>query len=144
MAVVPIRHYFGQVGLQLFAGNLNFASGTLKYGVLTSTASPNVDTWVHWSDVTNEIAATSPYVAGGVTLGSKTETYIGAGLSSFDAADISTWGSGIPVGRHGILYLSTGTSSTSPLIAWDDFTLDIALTGVFWDSTGVLTIQAPA
>lgn len=40
--------------------------------LLTSSAVPNLSTWVHYSDVTNEVASGNGYATGGVTLTAKT------------------------------------------------------------------------
>lgn len=51
-----------------------------KMALLTSSAAPNLGSWIHYSDVTNEVASGSGYTTGGASLASPTHTeyYFGA------------------------------------------------------------------
>lgn len=74
---------------QAFGGFINYPSDTIKMALLTASATPNLGTWVHYSDLTNEVASGSGYTTGGVTLGTKTHTTTVANSWSVSAA-IST------------------------------------------------------
>lgn len=66
---------------QAFQGAMSSGwSTTCKMALLTSSASPNLSTWVHFSDVTNETSGTG-YTAGGVALASPTHTEYYSGAS---------------------------------------------------------------
>lgn len=104
--------------------NINLASGgdTIKVALLTSSYTPDIDTHDFFDDVSaNEISATG-YTAGGYTLVSQTVTQDNTdNEAAADAAD-PTWTittSASP--RYAVIYKSTGTPSTSPLILYVDF-----------------------
>lgn len=127
---------------QAWSGNINWASDTIKVGLVTSSYTPNQNTDVHWSDVsTNEVSGTG-YTAGGATLGSKTHTQ-STTTFTFDAADTS-WTSSTITARYAVIYKSTGTGSTSPLIAYVDFGADqSSSSGTFtitWSGSGIFTV----
>lgn len=101
----------------------------------TSTYTPNQSTHEWFSDITNEVSGTG-YTAGGVTLASK--TYAASALvTTFDFADPS-WTTASFTARYAIFYKSTGTSTTSPLIAYADFGADNTVSA----GTFTLTVNA--
>jgi hypothetical protein len=61
---------------QAFLGNVKWTTDTIKMALLTSSASPNLGTWVHYSDLTNEVASGSGYTTGGATLASCSATVV--------------------------------------------------------------------
>lgn len=63
---------------QALSGTIVWSSDTIKMALLTPSASPNLSTWVHYSDVTNEVANGNGYTTGGVTLGTKTHVQTAA------------------------------------------------------------------
>ncbi len=101
----------------------------------------NIDTHDFFDDVSaTEITGTG-YTAGGATLGTKTATYDTAtDQIRLDAAD-TTWTTSTLSATDSVVYKSTGTASTSPLIAGIDFGATVSTTtGTFqitWDSTGI-------
>lgn len=118
-----------------------WSSATMDVALTTSTYTPNQDTHDFFNDVTNEITGTG-YSAGGATLGSKTSTYDTASDQiRLDAAD-TTWTTSTLTARRAVLYKSTGTGSTSPVVGWVDFGADVSTTaGTFqitWDATGIV------
>lgn len=107
----------------------------------TNSYSPAQDTDDFWNDATNEVTGTG-YTTGGATLGTKTSTYDTAtDTIRLDAAD-TTWTTSTITARRAVIYKSTGTSSTSPVIGWLDFGADVSTTaGTFqitWDATGIV------
>jgi hypothetical protein len=103
-------------------GAINFgASGdTIKLSVHTASYAYSQASDAFYNAVTNEVSG-SNYTTGGAALASKTLT-LASGTVTFDAADV-TWSqhvSGFSTGRVLVLRKDTGTSSTSPLIAFDD------------------------
>lgn len=195
---------------QALQGNINWPSDTIKMGLLTGSASPSLSSWVHWSDVTNEVTGTgytaggttltspthtptaanswgtsransTPYVVGNIvkpatgngflyvcvvagTSGSSVPTYttvvgntltdggvtwscLGESVTVWSSAAAS-WTSSTITADYGIIYKSTGTASTSPLIAVQAFGGDeISSSGSFTvtpDPTNGWFISAPA
>lgn len=133
------------LGLKHVASDTVYTTDTIKCALTTSSYTVNQDTHEFFSDVTNEITGTG-YTAGGVTLGSKTLTYDSATNElRFDAAD-AAWTSATITARKLVIYKSTGTGSTSPLLGWFDFGADQSVSGgaftVVFDATGLLKITA--
>lgn len=106
---------------------INFDTGgdTLKIALVTSSYTVDVAAHDFFNDVsTYEVTGTN-YTAGGATLANQLVT-LASHVVTFDADDI-TWAqsaSGFSTARTAILYKSTGTDSTSPLIAYCTFTAD--------------------
>jgi hypothetical protein len=130
---------------QFGSAPINWSSDTIKVALATSSYTPNQDTHDFFNDVTNEVTGTG-YTAGGATLGSKTATYTtGTNTCAFDAADTS-WTTSTVTARFAIVYKSTGTASTSPLICYVDFGADVVSSGgtfaITWDSAGIWSLAA--
>ena len=134
------------LGLKAFMdGSINWASDTIKVALTTSAYTPDQDTHDFFNDVTNEVTGTG-YTAGGATLGSKTSNYTtGTNTVWLDAADTS-WTTSTITARRAVIYKSTGTASTSPVLGYVDFGADVvSSSGTFsiqWDSGGILTVSA--
>jgi hypothetical protein len=125
-------------------GGINLASDTIKVALVTSAYTPDQDAHEFFSSVTNEVTG-SGYTAGGATLASKTVTQDNTGNAGvFDAADV-TWASSTITARAAIVYKSTGTASTSALIAYIDFGADKSSSSgdfvITWGSSGILTLS---
>lgn len=134
---------YGNAFVSAFSGLINYPSDTIKVALCTSTYAPDQDVHDFFNDITNEVTGTG-YTAGGATLGTKTLTYNGGtNTLSIDAADTS-WTTSTITARYAIIYKSTGTASTSPLIAYVDFGADVVSTaGTFqitWDAAGLCTV----
>jgi hypothetical protein len=125
-------------------GVWDWDTDTIKIALVTNADAPVMDSDDFFNDVANEITGTG-YTAGGATLASKTATYDTAtDQIRLDAADVS-WTSSTLTARYAVVYKSTGTASTSPLISWIDFGTDVSTTaGTFaitFDSTGIVVID---
>jgi len=124
---------------------VNWTSDTIKVALTTSTYVPNQDTDEFFNAVTNEVSGTG-YTAGGVTLGSKTLTYDTASNESRLGAANASWSTASFTARIAVIYKSTGTSSTSPVMGYVNFGGDQTVSsGTFtiqWDATGVLKVTA--
>lgn len=141
MAVTALL--YGSFPAKLANKEIDWDTDTVKVALCTSTYSPNQDTHDYFNDVTNEVSGTG-YTAGGATLGSKTVNYTsGTNTQAFDAAD-TVWSTATITARYAIIYVSTGTSSTSPLIGYVDFGADVSSTAgdftIQWAAGGVVTI----
>lgn len=115
--------------------NLGSGGSTMKLSAHTNTYSVNQDTDDFFNDVTNEVTGTN-YTAGGATLASQTLTR-STNTVTFDAADVvwSQSGAGFSNGRKFVIYLSTGTASTSRLFSVITADADVG------NVTGDLTVQ---
>ena len=127
---------YGLVFQSAFNKEIDFDSDTIKAMLVTSAYTPNQDTHRYKSSITNEVTGTG-YTAGGVTLASKTVAYDTTNNTvTFDAADLS-WPASTITARYLVIYGSTGTDATSPLIAYVDFGADVSTTN------GTLTYTFP-
>lgn len=134
---------YGSVIAKAFNKEIDLDTDIIKVALCTSSYTPDQDTHDYFNDITNEVTGTG-YTAGGATLGSKAVTYTaGTNTFMFDAADTS-WTTSTITARYAIIYESTGTASTSALIAYVDFGADVVSTaGTFqitWDSAGLFTV----
>lgn len=136
---VPIKNQYDGTAV------VDWNTDTIKAALTTSSYAPAQDTDDFFNDVTNEITGTG-YTAGGATLGSATATYdTTSNEIRLDAAD-TQWTSSSFTARNTVIYKSTGTASTSPLVSYIDFGGDETVSsGTFtiqYDSTGVAKITA--
>lgn len=86
--------------------------------------------------------SSSGYTAGGATLtASAPAVSAGSNEVQFDATDVS-WTAVTFTARYAVVYKSTGTASTSPLIAYIDFGADQTVSGgnfsITFAATGVI------
>lgn len=128
----------------LNGGGIDLDTDTIKVALTTSSYSPNQDTHDFFDDVTNEITGTG-YSAGGATLGSKTVTQDDTNnYAVFDAAD-ATWSNSTITARYAVVYKSTGTAGTSPLIALidlaEDKTTNVSTFQITWNTDGILRLS---
>ncbi len=123
-------------------GGFNVLTDNLKWVLLTSTHTPDIDVHEFYSSLTNELATANGYTAGGQALGTKTSTVDAANDKSvFDAADGSLTLSGPITYRYLVIYKDTGVAGTSPLMMIHDFGTNVTnITGVLdmvWDALGI-------
>lgn len=135
---VPVKNQYDGTAV------VDWDTDTIKIAILTGHT-PSQDTHDFFNDVSsNEVSGTN-YTAGGATLASKTATYDTASdQTRLDAADPS-WASSTISGTHAVVYKSTGTSSTSPLMSLIDFGGTVSTTSgtflVTFDATGVIVVD---
>lgn len=125
-------------------GNIDLDTDTIKVALVTSSYTPDQDAHDFFDDITNEVVGTG-YTAGGATLAGKAVTQDNTNdLAKFDATDV-TWSTATITARGAVLYKSTGTDSTSPLIAYIDFGADKSSVAadfkIEWHSDGILTLS---
>jgi hypothetical protein len=113
---------------------------TFKVALVTSSYTPNKDTHEDFADVTNEVSGTG-YTAGGNTvIGTFTLDNANDKLTIEFAA--TNWTSATITARGAVYYSSTGTASTSTLIAYNDFGGDVAVTaGTLALAASTVTLQ---
>lgn len=132
---------YNSAKLKILQGTIDFDADTFKVALVNSSYVPNQDTHDFFDDITNEVTGTG-YTAGGATLA-------GVALSQdntnnrgvFDANDTTWPNSTIANATAAILYKSTGTAATSPLIAYIDLGATGSSTGatfqITWSSDGI-------
>jgi hypothetical protein len=144
---MAVTAFWYGLGLKHALSDVDWTTDTIKAALTTSGYTPDQDAHEFFSSVTNELATANGYTAGGLTLASKTLTYDTAtNQVRLDAAD-PTWtatpGNTITA-RRMVVYKSTGTAATSPLLGWVDFGQDVSATGddlvVQLDATGLLRV----
>ena len=119
-------------------------SGTPKLMILSSAYVLDQDNHDFINDVnTNEVTGTG-VAAGGITLsGLSVVTDSATNRANLTHTAIT----GINVsGCYGVVYVSTGTSSTSPILAIVDFSegtaTNVTITGVTWNANGIAALTA--
>ncbi len=128
----------------LMEGVFNLNSDTIKIALVTSSYSPDIDTHIYFGSVTNEVAGTLGYTSGGATLANGTVTMGTAADKGVYDADNVTWGTSTITARGAVLYKSTGTAASSPLIAYFDFTTDQSSSSgnftIQWNASGIINL----
>jgi hypothetical protein len=137
---------YGSLITKAFNKEVDFDTDTIKVALLSSSYTPNQDTDDYFNDVSTYEVSGTGYTAGGATLASKTVGYTsGTNVTKFDAADVS-WTSSTITARYAVVYVATGTASTSALIGYVDFGSDqSSSSGTFsivWDAAGIFTTTA--
>ena len=139
--------WFPSALIAAFNKEIDLLDDTIRLMFLSSSASPNQDTWDYKNDVTNEVTGTN-LPAGGTQIANDTLTYTaGTNVIKYDGDDISISNVTASDLKYGILYDATpGTDATRPLLALG--TIDTAVSpnagtlSVTFDSAGILTATA--
>lgn len=130
------------------ARRVNWTGDTINVALCNSTYTPNQDTHVFFSDITNELTTAGGYTAGGAALGTKSVSYDAPSNETRLIAAATAWTSASFTARYAIVYSAAGGSAaTNALLGWVDFGGDETVaSGTFtinWDATnGVLKIAA--
>jgi hypothetical protein len=137
---------YGQAILNAFKGLIDFENDTIKVALCTSSYSVDQDAHDFFDDITNELAASGGYTSGGETIANCSLTYTaGTNVIKLDGDDV-TWSAFTNTFRYAVIYKSTGTASTSPLICYVDFGEDVGATGtdytIEWNADGIATSTA--
>lgn len=125
-------------------GEINFSSGAIKAVHLKNTYTPAQATHDYYDDVNAHVVTGTNITAGGQAVASKTVTLVSL-TQQFDAADTTFTNitTNSPHIRYTVVYLDTGTASTSPLIGYIDWGSDLPVVGgdftVRWAATGIFT-----
>lgn len=140
MAVTAKWYANGELAIS--NGSTVWTTDTIKAALTTSSYTPNQSTHDFFNDVTNELSTANGYTAGGATLGTKSVTLSGLVVALKAAATVWT-ATGTLTARYCVVYKSTGTASTSPVLGYVDFGADVSATDaaftITWDATdGVL------
>lgn len=129
---------------KIMDGSIDLDTDTIKVALVTSSYTPDADTHDFFDDVTNEVTGTG-YTAGGETIANTAvtvDTTDDEGV--FDGDDV-TWSTSTITARGAVIYKSTGTASTSPLIAYLDFGSDQSSSAgdftIQWNAEGILNLN---
>lgn len=130
-----------------FNKEIDLLDDSIKLMFLSSSATPNQDTWDYKNDVTNEVTGTN-LPAGGTAIANDTITYTGGtNVWKYDGDDLSIASVTASDLKYGILYDATpATDATRPLLALG--TIDNAVSPaagtltITFDSAGILTATA--
>lgn len=122
---------------------INLKTDTIKLSLHSSSLTPDADADEFFDDVDNEVSASGTYSAGGGTLTTAISTDDTDDEGVFDATDISFTSASIAA-RYAVIYKSTGTASTSPLVCIIDFGSTITSTAgtfsIVFAAEGILNL----
>lgn len=117
------------------------ASDVVKYQFVADAYTPNFDTHDEEADITNEVTGTG-YTTGGEALTTPTFT-IGAGVATFDAANVSLASTTLASVEGVVLF--DDTIAGDPLLCAVDFGTAYSTTAgtfaVTWNAAGIFTID---
>ena len=123
-----------------YLADADISDDTFKVALVTSSYTPDKDTHEHFDDVTNEVSGTG-YTAGGETVTGTLTLDTANDKLTLELASTS-WTSATITARGAVYYSSTGTASTSTLIAYNDFGSDVAVTsGTLALAASTVTLQ---
>lgn len=127
--------------LPKLALNALIGSGAVKMMFVDAAHTPDQDVNDYINDVSaNESAGTS-YTTGGITLTVTVALDTATNTTTVNADDITTAGLSVSA-RWGYVYVDTGTPSTSPILAYTDFSEgvggNVTVTGYQFDAAGIL------
>lgn len=103
---------------------IDWDTDTIKIALATASYTPNAESHVNFSDITNEVTG-AQYTAGGETVAGITVTRVGA-TTTVSGSNVS-WtqdAGGFTNARYGIIYKDTGVAATSQLVGYIDFVTD--------------------
>lgn len=128
---------------KIMDGSIDLDTDTIKVALVTSSYTPDQDAHDFFDDITNEVVGTG-YTAGGASLANKAVTADNTDNEGvFDADDVA-WTTSTITARGAVIYKSTGTAGTSPLICYLDFGADkVSTAGTFtiaWNAEGILNL----
>lgn len=126
----------------------SYLSATIKCALLTTSFVPNQTSGqFNWGDISASEVTGTNYSAGGTALSSKAITTTSL-TTTLTAANVTWATSTISNARFAALYQSTGTASTSPLIANFDFGSGQSSSAnnfvVAWNASGIISLPVTA
>lgn len=117
---------------------------TIKAMLVTSGYVADIDAHTHADDITNEVVGAG-YTAGGMAVLTRSVSVDNATDKAVYDGDNLTWSTATITARGLVLYKDTGVASTSPLVAYFDFSVDkTSVIGDFivnWSANGIFTVS---
>lgn len=140
---------YRQALVKILNKEVDFDTDTLKATLHTASYTPNLDTHVYASSLTNELTTTGGYTAGGATVSSPTVTYTAANSWATTAATSTAYTLGRvvrPSTGNGFLYraavagTSGGSAPTWPTVVGTT----VADGSVTWEcmGSGIIVVDA--
>jgi len=142
-ATITIYNYFKMKMVD--GSDIDLANDTIKIAFCTSTYTPDIDADEWFDDISNELSG-GGYTAGGYELTGMTLTLDTTNnrIKIDDTGNVSEAGITATNLRYGVIYKSTGTAGTSPLIAYVDFGENLTFSGatitITWHANGISLI----
>lgn len=142
--------WYGQSSLGQYSATagrrVDWVGHTIVVTLHTATYTPNQDTHVFQSDLTNELATGGGYTAGGLTLAGKTTAYDATTNETRLDANDALWAAMTNTFRYAVVACTTpGSAATNPLLGWVDLGAT-TITGtdftIVWAATGILKSTA--
>jgi hypothetical protein len=136
---------YGLFFTSLMRKEVDMVNDAIAVQLHTSAYTPDQDVHQYKSSLTNEIAATGGYTAGGKDLTGKTLTYTpGTNTWMFDAADLQWALADITFRTAVALDRTPATDATRPLIGYQQSDTDIVASGgnldIVWNAAGIVSI----
>lgn len=142
-------YWYGQALSKALNKEVDFNTDVIRVMLCTSSYTPAQDTDDYVDDCrAYEVGASGTYAADGAQLTTPTIGYTaGTNVIKIDADDVAWTGATITA-RYAVIYVDTGTDSTSALLGYVDFGANVTSTaGTFtitWAAGGILTITPAA
>jgi hypothetical protein len=122
-------------------GDIDYGADTFKCAFVTSAYTPDKDTHTKRSDVTNEVAASGSYVAGGLAATVTVTKDLANDRIDISLGAVSATTATITA-RGAVYYKAVGSAATDRLVAYIDFGSDVTSTaGTFSLTASTLRIQ---
>ena len=136
---------FGKGFIAAYNKEIDWDTDSIRVMLLDNTLEPDQDVDDYIDDVSaNEVAGTG-YTAEGELLAAKTITYTGAtNKFMLDNTADTVWTTSTITARYAVIYVDSGTPSTSALIAYVDFGADVSSSAgsftITWAAAGIVEI----
>lgn len=113
--------FYDNAKKNLWNGTINLATSPINVALVTSAYTPAQATDQYWSTVQPNEASGTGYTAGGQALTGQTVSADTVNHRGKFTANNVTWSNATVTAVGAVLYVNTGTASTSPLIGYIDF-----------------------
>jgi len=124
-------------------GTIDLDTDSLKVMLVTSAYTPDIDTHLFRSSVTNEVVGAG-YTAGGQAMANVAVAQDDTNDRATVDADDNVWPASTITARGAVIYKDTGNPATDNLIGYLDFGSDIVSTAgnftIAWDAVGFMTL----
>ncbi len=134
---------YNSAKLLILQGAFDFANDEFKVALVNAGYLGDRDAHEVFADISNEVSGTN-YTAGGKILDNIALTRDDANDRAVLDADNLVWPVASFTARAAVLYHNTGSSATSPLLAYIDFEEDLEAAGedftLQWHEDGIISL----
>jgi hypothetical protein len=134
---------YNSAKLRILQGEFDFINDDFKVALVTTAYTPDKDAHEFFSDISNEVSGTN-YTAGGKALANISLSQDDANDRAILDADDLVWSVASFTARAAVIYKSTGSAATSPLLAYIDFEEDLEAAGedfiLQWHADGIFAV----